>query len=251
VNEIQSSPNPASPTAGDVPPAAKSDHRLRVALGVAVGIVVLLVAGRSVADAVLGFARWVEGIGPAGPIVFIVGYAAATVALVPASLLTLAAGAIFGLAGGVAWAFVAAVLGSAGAFLVSRHGGRRFVEDRIAGDARFAAIDRAIGEQGGRIVFLLRLSPVFPFVLLNYALGLTRIGFRDYLLASVGMLPGTLLYVYYGTVAGEVAELAAGGGVQHDTAYYVTLGIGLVATVAVTTVVTRIARRALREATGA
>jgi uncharacterized membrane protein YdjX (TVP38/TMEM64 family) len=163
----------------------------------------------------------------------------------------LAAGALFGLVEGIAWAFIAAVLGSAGAFLVSRHGGRRFIEARIAGDPRFSAIDHAIAEQGGRIVFLLRLSPVFPFVLLNYALGLTRIGFRDYLLASVGMLPGTLLYVYYGTVAGEVAALAAGGGVQRDTAYYVTLGVGLVATIAVTTVVTRIARRALREATGA
>jgi uncharacterized membrane protein YdjX (TVP38/TMEM64 family) len=250
VNEIQANPSPHPTSAGEAEAPAKSG-RLRILLVGGGVLALLLVAGRSLADGVLSFAQWVEGIGPAGPIVFILGYAAATVALVPASLLTLAAGAIFGLLGGVAWAFIAAVLGSAGAFLVSRHGGRRFIEGRIAGDERFSAIDRAIAEQGGRIVFLLRLSPVFPFVLLNYALGLTRIGFREYLLASVGMLPGTLLYVYYGTVAGEVATLAAGGGVQRDTAYYVTLGVGLLATIVVTTVVTRIARRALTEATGA
>ncbi len=239
MTEIQAEPSPN---------AARS-HRLRVAVVAAIAVAVLLVAGRTLAGGVLTFAQWVEEIGPAGPIVFIVGYAVAAVALVPASLLTLAAGAIFGLGAGVAWSFVAAFLGSAAAFQVARHGGRRFVEGRIAGDARFTAIDHAIAEQGGRIVFLLRLSPVFPFVLLNYALGLTRIGFRDYLLASIGMLPGTLLYVYYGTVAGEVAALA-GGGVQRDTGYYVSLAVGLVATVAVTTLVTRIARKALREATG-
>lgn len=247
MTEIQAEPSPDAAPAASV---ASKPRALRLALGAALIVGVLLVAGRTLADSVLSFAQWVESIGPAGPIVFILGYTAAAVALVPASLLTLAAGAIFGLGPGVAWSFLGAFLGSAAAFQVARHGGRRFVEHRIAGDARFTAIDRAIAEQGGRIVFLLRLSPVFPFVLLNYALGLTRIGFRDYLFAALGMLPGTLLYVYYGTVAGEVAALA-GGGVQRDTGYYLTLGVGLVATVAVTTLVTRIARRALREATGA
>lgn len=247
MTEIQTEP---SSEGAPAPSAASRPRALRRALIVALLVGVVLVAGRTLADRVLGFAQWVEGIGPAGPIVFILGYTGAAVALVPASLLTLAAGAIFGLGPGVAWSFLGAFFGSAAAFQVARHGGRRFVEHRIAGDARFAAIDRAIGEQGGRIVFLLRLSPVFPFVLLNYALGLTRISFRDYLVAAAGMLPGTLLYVYYGTVAGEVAALA-GGGVRRDTGYYVSLGIGLVATVVVTTLVTRIARRALREATGA
>jgi uncharacterized membrane protein YdjX (TVP38/TMEM64 family) len=216
------------------------------------GIVVLAVlwfAGRSLGGAVLGFAEWVEGLGAIGPLVFIAGYAIATVAFVPGSVLTLAAGAIFGLGTGVVSVFLGAVLGSTAAFLVSRHGARSFVEHRIEGDARFAAIDRAIAREGRRIVFLLRLSPAFPYNLLNYALGLTSIGLRDYVLAAVGMLPATVLYVYYGTIAGEVAAVASGGGAQRDAGYYATLAIGLVATVAVTAIVTRTARRALDEAT--
>lgn len=250
MSEMHAEPRPDK---GHAAARGAASRRVRLGLGLAVALAVLalLLAGRSVAGVVPAFARWVAAIGPAGPIVFVLGYASASVALVPASLFTLASGAIFGLAAGVVWSFLAALLGSAVAFLLARHGARRFVERRIERDPRFGAIDRAIGEQGARIVFLLRLSPAFPFVLLNYALGLTRIGFRDYLLASVGMLPATFLYVYYGTVVGEVAAVASGSGVPHGRAYYATLGLGLLATIAVTTLVTRIARRALREATGA
>ena len=97
-------------------------------------------------------------------------------------------------------------------------------------------------------MFLLRLSPVFPFSFMNYAIGITRISFRDYLLASVGMLPGTVLYVYYGKLVGDVAALAGGAAPERDAGYYAILAIGLAATVAVTALVTRIARRALEEA---
>jgi uncharacterized membrane protein YdjX (TVP38/TMEM64 family) len=145
--------------------------------------------------------------------------------------------------------FVAAVLGSSLAFLVARYAARPWVERRIAANAGFAAIDRAIAQQGRRIVFLLRLSPAFPFNLLNYALGLTRVRFADALVASLGMLPGTLLYVYYGKLAGEVATLAGGARVERGAGYYTVLGLGLAATIVVTTLVTRTARRALREAT--
>jgi uncharacterized membrane protein YdjX (TVP38/TMEM64 family) len=124
------------------------------------------------------------------------------------------------------------------------------VERRLAGDPRFAAIDRAVGQKGRRIVLLLRLSPLFPFNLLNYALGLTRVRFADFVAASIGMLPGTLLYVYYGKVVGDVARLAGGAGVPRSPGYYAVLATGLVATVAVATVVARTARRALEEATG-
>src|SRR5262249_36543250 len=151
-----------------------------------------------------------NGLGAWGPIVFIVGYAVATVAFVPGSVLTLAAGAIFGLAPGVVYVFIAAVLGSTAAFLVSRYVARQVIERRLKDNPRFAAIDRAVGAQGRKIVFLLRLSPVFPFNLLNYALGLTQVRFADYLIASIGMLPGTLLFVYYGKLAGDVAALAGG-----------------------------------------
>ena len=196
------------------------------------------------------FAAWVSGLGVWGPVVFILGYAVAVICFVPGSLLTLAAGAIFGVVTGVVYVFVAATLGAAGAFLVSRYVARAAVERRIAGNPRFAAVDRAVAAEGRKIVFLLRLSPVFPFTLLNYALGLTRVRFGDYLIASVGMIPGTLLYVYYGKLAGDVAALAGGAAVEKDAGYWAVLAIGLVATVVVTTIVTRTARRALGEATG-
>jgi uncharacterized membrane protein YdjX (TVP38/TMEM64 family) len=145
--------------------------------------------------------------------------------------------------------FLAAVLGSSAAFLVSRYVARSAIERRLAGNARFAAIDRAVGAEGRKIVFLLRLSPVFPFSLLNYGLGLTNVRFVDYVAASVGMLPGTLLYVYYGKVIGDVAALAGGMAREKGPADYAILILGLVATIVVTTIVTKIARRALRDAT--
>ena len=209
----------------------------------------LLFLGKRAGNAVPRFAEWVQGLGIWGPVVFILGYALATVAFVPGVLLTVAAGAIFGLWRGTAFVMVGATLGAALAFLVARYGARRAIERRLAGNQRFAAIDRAVATQGGKIVFLLRLSPVFPFNLLNYALGLTRVRFRDYLVASIGMLPGTLLYVYSGKLAGDVAALAGGAApVERDWKYWTLVGAGLVATVVVTAVVTRLARRALREA---
>jgi uncharacterized membrane protein YdjX (TVP38/TMEM64 family) len=222
----------------------------RIAL-IALGLAALLCLGRAAGHYVPQFAQWVHGLGVWGPIVFIVGYAVATLALVPGSLLTLVAGAIFGLAAGVVYVFIASTVGAAAAFLVSRYLARGAIERRLASNAKFAAIDRAIGAQGRKIVFLLRLSPVFPFNLLNYGLGLTQVRFSDYVLASAGMLPGTLLYVYYGKLAGDVAALAGGAAPEKGTGYYAVLFLGLAATIAVTTVVARTARRALQEATGA
>jgi uncharacterized membrane protein YdjX (TVP38/TMEM64 family) len=222
---------------------------IKLILGVA-AVAAFLVAARQAGHYIPTFAGWVEDQGIWGPTLFIVGYAVAVVGLVPGSLLTLSGGAIFGLARGTAYVFMAAVLGSAGAFLISRYVARSTVERRIAGNPRFEAIDHAVAEQALKIVFLLRLSPAFPFSLLNYGLGLTQMRFRDYILASVGMLPGTLLYVYYGKLAGDVAALAGGVAVEKDAGYYIVLGVGLVATIVVTTFVTRLARRALAEATG-
>ena len=150
---------------------------------------------------------------------------------------------------GLAYAFIAATIGATVAFLVSRYIVRRAIEDRIQDNERFAAIDRAIGREGLKIVLLLRLSPIFPFNLLNYVLGLTSVRFSDYVIASLGMLPGTLLYVYYGKIAGAAAMFAGGASVR-GPAYYAILCLGLVATIAVTTLVTRTARQALQKATG-
>ena len=210
----------------------------------------LLALGRYAGGYIPAFQRWVEGLGALGPLAFVAGYALAVLAFIPGSALTLASGAIFGVGKGTVLVFAAALVGSTGAFLVARHLARAAIEKRISGDARFAAIDRAIGTQGRKIVFLLRLSPIFPFNLLNYGLGLTRVRLVDYVIAGVGMLPGTLLYVYLGSAAGEAVAAAGGAAPGRSPAEWALFGVGLVATLLVTLYVTRIARRALRDATG-
>ncbi|HKK52635.1 MAG TPA: TVP38/TMEM64 family protein [Myxococcota bacterium] len=222
----------------------------KILLGL-VALVGLLYLGRSAGAHVPRFAQWVDGLGALGPVVFVLGYATAVVAFVPGSLLTLAAGAIFGLAEGTLYVFLAATTGATGAFLLARHGARAAIERRIEGDPRFAAIDRAIGREGRKIAFLLRLSPVFPFNLLNYALGLTKVRLGDYVVACLGMLPGTLLYVYTGKLVGDVAAVAGGAGPERGAGYWTLLVVGLLATAAVTLFVTRLARRALADETGA
>ena len=213
-------------------------------------IAALLLFGQRVAGYLPEFSAWVDGLGVWGPIVFVLGYTVATVAFIPGSLLTLAGGAIFGLAEGTALVFVGASLGATAAFLASRYVVRGAIEKRVAAEPRFAAIDRAVGREGFKIVLLLRLTPIVPFVLLNYALGLTRVRLGDYVRAFVGMLPATLLYVYYGRVIGDVFEIAAGVGDERGWGDHALLGVGLIATVAATTIIVRIARRALREEVG-
>lgn len=217
--------------------------KLLVVIAVVVG---LLLVGKQLGNQVDAFKAYIAGLGPLGPLVFIAAYVLATVLFGPGSVLTLAAGALFGLGFGFVYAFIGAVLGSSAAFLIARYLARARVEGWVAGNAKFAAVDRAIAKEGRKIVFLLRLSPVFPFNFLNYSLGLTSARFVDYLIASLGMIPGTLLYVYLGTVAGTVASGSGGG-----TGKYLLLGVGLAATVLVTIFVTRLARRELAAATGA
>ncbi len=230
------------------PPAPRSRAKTVISVLIALAVVAALVlGGKQLSGAVLRFASWVQGLGVWGPLVFIVGYAVATVAFAPAFLLTLAAGVIFGLVKGTVITFLGATLGASLAFLVARYGARRAIEKKIAGNVKFAAIDRAVAKEGFKIVALLRLSPVFPFNLLNYALGLTRVRFVDYFLACFAMIPGTILYVYYGTAAGSLASVASGSATGNQGASkWISLGIGLVATLAVTTFITRLASRALR-----
>lgn len=222
----------------------------KIVIAVAV-ISALLLLGRQAGHWLPAFVARVDALGAWGPVVFVVIYAVAVVALVPASILTLAAGALFGLVRGTAFTLLGATLGSLAAFLISRYLARKTVERRLAGDARFTAIDRAIGDRGLLIVLLLRLSPVFPFSLLNYALGLTRVRLRDFVIASVGMIPGTILYVYSGRIAGDVAAAVGGAPVEGGSGRWVVMGLGLVATLAVTIAITRIARNAFTQKVGA
>lgn len=239
-------------TAETAPPKAKSRGKLilYIVVGLALVAGVLLLGQRAVGP-VIGFAERVEDLGVWAPVVFILGYVIATVAFLPGSALTLAAGFIFGLGRGTLYTFIGATLGSAASFLVARYLARRAIERKIAGNPKFAAIDGAVGREGFKIVALLRLSPLFPFNLLNYALGLTKVPFLQYLAASIAMLPGTLLYVYYGAVArkatGSLAEAASGAKIEKGAESWIFLGLGLVATIVVTTYVTRLAGKALKK----
>lgn len=198
------------------------------------------------AEALLRLVEWARAAGPAGAVLYALAYVLATVLFLPGSVLTLGAGFAWGLVGGMAVVVPASVCGAMFAFLLGRTVLREPIARRVERTPRFAAVDRAIGEQGFRLVLLLRLSPVFPFNLLNYALGLTRVRFTDYFLASVaGMFPGTLLYVYLGSLVTSAAELVSGRRPSAGLAGQVLFGVGLLATAAATLLIARAARRAL------
>src|SRR5262245_2063347 len=181
---------------------------------------------------------------------FAAAYVGSCVLLLPASVLTLGAGFAYGVGPGVLLVWLSASVGAIVAFLLGRTLLRGSIAARVARNPRFATIDRAVGAQGFRIVLLTRLSPVFPFSLLNYAFGLTRVTTGAYAVATiVGILPGTTMYVYLGSLVTNLTELASGRGSGGGAAREMLYVLGLVATVAVTITVTRIARRALAEAT--
>jgi uncharacterized membrane protein YdjX (TVP38/TMEM64 family) len=192
---------------------------------------------------------WIRGLGPLAPVAFIAIYIVACVAFLPGSILTIGAGVIFGVVRGSICVSIAATLGATAAFLVGRYLARDWVSEKLEGNPKFKAIDQAVGKEGWKIVLLTRLSPVFPFNLLNYAYGLTSVSLRDYVLASwIGMIPGTILYVYIGALSGDVAS-AAGGGAKRTPAGWTLTAVGFIATLAVAVYATRIGARALREKT--
>jgi uncharacterized membrane protein YdjX (TVP38/TMEM64 family) len=192
--------------------------------------------------------EWVNGLGAVGAIAFIGIYILATIAFLPGSLLTLGAGVVFGVGLGSLYVFIGATLGATAAFLVGRYLARSWVSQKIADNLKFRAIDEAVGREGFKIVLLTRLSPVFPFNLLNYAYGVTGVALKDYVLASIGMIPGTIMYVYIGSLAGSIATLGTGAQPTNPGVQWTIRIIGLIATVSVTIYVTRIARKALADA---
>jgi uncharacterized membrane protein YdjX (TVP38/TMEM64 family) len=198
-----------------------------------------------VADYLVQFALWVQDLGSWGVGLFILCYILACVLLVPGSLLTVAAGYIYGL-WGIAVVSAGSTLGAAAAFLIGRTLARRRIETVLANQPRFLALDQAVAEQGFQIVLLTRLSPVFPFTLLNYFFGLTRVRFWTYVLASwLGMLPGTVLYVYLGTTIQQLADIAQGGVARDSVPQRIFFAVGLLATLIVTVLLTRLARHTL------
>jgi len=191
--------------------------------------------------------QWINGLGALGGVVFIAIYILATLAFLPAAILTLGAGVIFGVIWGSLYVFIGATLGAVAAFLVGRYVARGWVKQKISSYKKFANIDQAVSKEGLKIVFLIRLSPLFPFNLLNYALGVTSVSLKDYFLASFGMIPGTIMYVYLGHLAGDLALIGNKSQPDNMILHWVIQIIGLIATIAVTVYVTKIAKKALKE----
>lgn len=230
----------------------KARSRRRITLGVvalAFGLVAAVAAGRAlplaeIAGRLVGAAR---DAGPAGALLYAAAYVAATVLFVPGLVLTLGGGFLYGPLWGTLLISPASVAGATAAFLLGRTLLRDRVARRFAGDARFRAIDRAVAENGFRTVLLLRLSPLFPFNVLNYALGLTSVTLRDYVLGSfLGMLPATAVYVWIGSLASSTAELFSGEARAGGGARLALLVAGVAATLVVVALVARRARRELR-----
>ncbi len=214
---------------------------LRVALAVAIIAALVFLP---VADCLQYAIDSIERMGGLGVVLFILLYILASVFFLPGSILTLGAGAVYGVVWGSIWASIASTLGASAAFLIGRYLARDRIASKIAAKPSFAAIDEAVALQGWKIVGLTRLSPVFPFNLLNYAFGLTKVEFGHYVLASwLGMMPGTVMYVYLGYAARAATEASEASAAQ--TALKVA---GLIATIAVTVLITRTATKALAEA---
>ncbi len=226
---------------------SRSKNTRAVAAGLA--IVALFVAGylldapRYLQQAL----TWVDGLGIWAPVVFVAMYIVVCVLVIPGSILTLGAGAVFGVLRGTLFTAVGATLGATVAFLLGRTLLRDWVKQKVEASPKLSAVDDAVEREGGKLVFLLRLSPLVPFSLSNYVYGLTKIKTRHYTLASFfGMFPGILLYAYIGSLVRRFAELGAGGRVTSPAEWGLYI-VGLIATVVATTMVTIVARRALRE----
>ncbi len=191
----------------------------------------------------------VAGLGGWGPVVFVLLYVLAAITLAPAFLLTFSAGAVFGLWRGTLITYIGAVLGASAVYALAAPLARTRVLRWVDRDPRVAATRRAVVKDSAWIMFLLRLSPLVPYNLLNYALSLSGVRYRDYLLASVGMIPAIIMYAYYGKVAGDVTRIAAGVAPPRGPEYYLLLTIGLIATFVATHLISRAAKKAMAEET--
>jgi uncharacterized membrane protein YdjX (TVP38/TMEM64 family) len=193
---------------------------------------------------------WVNSLGLFGPVAFIIIYNLATLLFIPGSILTLKGGCLFGVFWGSVYVLIAAIIGATLAFIIGRYLSRDWVSKQIATHPKFQAIDQAVAKEGWKIVLLTRLSPVFPFNLLNYAFGVTQVSLRDYILGSLGIIPGTVMYVYIGSLATNLAMIDSNHRPSTPQTQIGELAIqivGCIATIAVTIYVTKIAQKALRK----
>ncbi|MBD2354400.1 TVP38/TMEM64 family protein [Tolypothrix sp. FACHB-123] len=193
---------------------------------------------------------WVNSLGYFGPIAFIAIYNLATLLFIPGSVLTLKGGCLFGVFWGSVYVIIAAIIGATVAFLIGRYLSRDWVAKQLEKHPKFKAIDLAVAKEGWKIVLLTRLSPIFPFNLLNYAFGVTQVSLKDYILGSIGIIPGTVMYVYLGSLATNLAMLRTPhqpSNPQAQIGEWIIQAMGAIATVAVTIYITKIAQKALKE----
>lgn len=211
-----------------------------------VGVLYYLVRQVDVQPLFSNLLRWIDTAGLFGVLLFVLVYILAAVLMLPGVILTLAAGFLYGVIQGTVVVSVASTLGAGCAFLIGRYLARDWVKRRMAGRETLQAMDEAVGREGWKIVLLTRMSPAFPFNLINYAYGLTGVSFPKYFGATwLGMLPGTVLFVYLGSLAGELAAVGVTPA-QRNPLEWLYYGLGLLATITVTVLVTRLARKALR-----
>ena len=225
-----------------------SGSRAKAVAAVAAIIVLVLVARHFGSQERLREAlAWVRELGAVGPAAFVAMFTLACVLFLPGCIFALGGGVLFGATWGSVYVAIGGTTGAVCAFLVGRYLARDWVRRKVAEHENFAAIDRAVGREGWKIVGLTRLSPLFPFNLLNYAFGLTSVSLRDYFLASAVVLtPWAIAYAYLGALAGDLMKLDRDGRARTSTEWAV-LVVGLVAAIAAVAYVTRIARRALQE----
>ena len=187
----------------------------------------------------------ISDLGPWAPFWFIIIYIIACLTFFPGFILTMGAGILFGVGKGTLYVSIGATIGAACAFLISRYLARRWVLQRFARNPKFRAIDDAVANEGWKIVGLIRLSPVFPFIPMNFIFGLTKIPFWQFFFATwLGILPVCTLFVYLGTLLGDIAALGTQPIAAGKTKWIVS-GIGIGTTLIVSLFITRIARKAL------
>ena len=182
---------------------------------------------------------------PLGAVAFVPLYALWVTLLLPGVWASMLAGALYGTVWGSVLVFVGACLGAEAAFLLGRHSLRGWAQRRLAAVPKLQTIERAVSREGLRLVLLTRLSPAFPFSLLNLAYGLSEVSLRDYTIGLIGILPGTILFCGLGALAGDVARFGAVLSGQADARTWALRLVGIAATVAVVWIVGRAAQRAL------
>jgi len=229
---------------------------LRNIIGYILGLVIVVMAiisiryfgiSQIIKDDIVFILGWIQKLGPIGPFAFIIIYIIATIFLMSGAFLILGAGALFGVIKGIIIASIGSVIGATLAFLIGRYLIRGWISNKIENNQNFIAIDNAVAKEGWKIVGLTRLSPVLPFVLLNYSFGITKVSLKDFFLATwIGMIPGVTLYSYIGSLLGSFASLEYG---KHNKNLeeWIFYFIGLVATLALTIYITKISKKALDE----